>query len=60
MLDPRIILAVENALIQVCVDRGVKVDEKRLTRIKNKILKRFKKGEAQDLVFAEETRTLHA
>ncbi len=59
MFDPRISIAIDNALVRIANERGVGLHTERFLRIKSKIERRIENGEQHDLVFAEETRCLH-
>jgi hypothetical protein len=57
-IDPRLKMAIKNALLQICKDRKVKPVVMRLVLIQARIEKRISDNEPHDLVFAEETSTL--
>ncbi len=58
MIDPKLYIAIDNALIRIANERGVELHTNRLLTIKSKIERRIEDGEPHDLVFAEETRCL--
>ncbi len=60
MIDPKLSIAISNALIRLENERKVELHTNRFLTIKSKIERRIENGEQHDLVFAEETKSIHA